>query len=106
MREAQNVTGAMNAVETLEAHAAELRALGARRIGVFGSRARGEEKPDSDVDVFVEFENEKLTFNGFNDLYEFLEKLFNTKVDLVTPGSLAEHWAKAILPTVKYASLR
>ncbi|MFZ4766157.1 MAG: nucleotidyltransferase family protein [Roseimicrobium sp.] len=95
----------MNAVETLEAHAAELRALGARRIGVFGSRARGEERPDSDVDVFVELEETKRTFGGFNDLYEFLEGLFNAKIDLVTDKALSERWAKRILPTVKYATL-
>lgn len=95
----------MNAVETLEAHAAELRELGARRIGVFGSRARGEGRPDSDVDVFVELDDSKRTFHGFNDLYEFLEELFKTKVDLVTDKALSERWAKRILPTVQYASL-
>jgi predicted nucleotidyltransferase len=95
----------MNAVETLEAHAAELRELGARRIGVFGSRARGEERPDSDVDVYVELDHKAETLRGFNALYDFLEGLFHAHVDLVTPESLSERWARRILPTVRYAAI-
>jgi predicted nucleotidyltransferase len=95
----------MNAVETLEAHAAELRELGVRRVGVFGSRARGEERPDSDVDLFVELEPRAETLRGFSALCDFLESLFKTRVDLVTPESLSERWARLILPTVKYAAI-
>ena len=45
----------MNALTVIQTHLAELLALGARRIGVFGSFARGEARDDSDVDVYVEF---------------------------------------------------
>ena len=41
----------MNPLDAIEGHLAELRALGARRIGVFGSCARGQERADSDVDA-------------------------------------------------------
>jgi predicted nucleotidyltransferase len=39
----------------IEAHADELRALGAKRIGIFGSFARGEATAESDVDVNLKF---------------------------------------------------
>ncbi|PYQ64164.1 MAG: hypothetical protein DMF53_08170 [Acidobacteria bacterium] len=45
------MAGDINPWKLMEAHAAELRALGVRRIGVFGSFAKGEAKPESDVDV-------------------------------------------------------
>jgi len=88
----------------LEQHLPELRALGARRIGVFGSFARGEARDDSDVDVYVEFDEDKRTYDNFFALHEHLETLFNRRVDLVTDKALNETKARAILPTVRYAS--
>ncbi len=41
----------MNPLPAIQSRIAEIRALGARRIGVFGSFTRGEERPESDVDV-------------------------------------------------------
>lgn len=43
---------------TLRAHEPELRRLGVRHAGVFGSVARGEAGPDSDIDVLVELDPE------------------------------------------------
>lgn len=54
---------------------------GIRSIGIFGSVARGENHPDSDVDVFVELE-EPDPFVMF-DIREALQSLFECKVDLV-----------------------
>ena len=43
-------------LETLRAHETELRRLGVRHAAVFGSVARGEARPDSDVDVLVDLD--------------------------------------------------
>jgi len=43
-------------IETLHQHMPDIRAFGVARLAVFGSVSRGEETPDSDVDVLVEFE--------------------------------------------------
>jgi len=94
----------MNALAVLEAHESELHALGARRIGIFGSFARGEADAESDVDVYVEFEEGKRTYDNFFALHELLEKLFQRRVDLVTDKSLSETKARLILPTVRYAA--
>ena len=63
----------------------DLRAdFGVKRIGIFGSFARGEQKRTSDVDVLVEFAYGKATFDNFMQLAFYLEDLFSRKVDLLT----------------------
>ena len=95
----------MNPLVAIQSHLAEFRQLGARRIGIFGSFARGEASDDSDVDVYVEFDDAKRTYDNFYALHERLEKLFGRRVDLVTDKSLTETKARLILPTVRYAPL-
>ena len=57
-----------------------------RQISIFGSRARGEDTPTSDVDILVELEQPV----GWEivDLHRYLERLLNLKVDLVTQGAV------------------
>ena len=95
----------MEVLELLEGQAEVLKAYGAKRIGVFGSCARGEAGADSDVDIYIEFDETQRTFRNFNAIYELLESLFGRRIDLVTDQSLTERKAKIILPTVRYASL-
>ncbi len=94
----------MNPLSAIQEHLAELSMLGARRIGVFGSCARGEARADSDVDVYVEFDDAQRTYDNFFALHEFLERLLGRRVDLVTDKSLTETKARLILPTVRYAA--
>jgi uncharacterized protein len=94
----------MDPLLTLQSHLAELRQFGARRIGVFGSFARGEASPESDVDVYVEFEDRQRTYDNFFALHELLERLFGRRVDLVTDKALPATKARLILPTVRYAA--
>ena len=80
----------MNVIEILRSHEPEIRKrFSVKRIGVFGSFARGEQKDTSDVDILVEFE--KPTFDNFMNLAFFLEDLFQRKVDLVTSNSLSPY---------------
>lgn len=62
---------------------------GARNVRVFGSAARGEDAPDSDVDFLVELEPGRSLFDHVALLQE-LEDLLGRKVDLVEPQGL--HW--------------
>lgn len=62
--------------------------FGVRRIGIFGSVIRGEDKPSSDIDILVEFEKGSATFKNFMGLIESLEIIFGKKVDLVTTGGI------------------
>lgn len=54
-----------------------------KRIGLFGSYARDEQKKNSDIDLVVEFK--KPTLDNFMDLSSFLESSFEKKVDILTP---------------------
>ena len=55
--------------------------------GIFGSRARGEERADSDVDLLVRFNKQKGLFE-LSGLERDLSEKLNLKVDLVTEGAL------------------
>jgi hypothetical protein len=72
-----------------------------KEIGVFGSYVRGEEKKRSDIDILVEFK-EPIGLFEFMDLEEYLEKLFGTKVDLVSKKALKPRIGEYILKEVVY----
>jgi uncharacterized protein len=94
----------MDALALLRQHKPELRKrFGVAKIGIFGSFAHGEERPESDVDVFVTFQNGKKTFDNFMGTKFFLEDLFKRKVDLVTDGALKPLIRDPILQDVIYA---
>ena len=95
----------MDLLVLIEAHAAELRAFGAQRIGVFGSFAKGEATAESDVDVYLEFAKGWKSYDNFFAIYELLQGLFGRPIDLITDGSLSERKARIIIPTVRYARL-
>jgi predicted nucleotidyltransferase len=67
----------------------ELRARGARGLYLFGSHARGEAGPDSDIDVFVDKDpSRKFGFDEFMDIYFLLEERLGAKVDYGTREGL------------------
>jgi predicted nucleotidyltransferase len=59
------------------------RLFGVRSLSLFGSVARDEARPDSDVDVLVEFDG-PTTFDAHMGLLVFLEDLLGCRVDVVT----------------------
>lgn len=74
-----------------------IRKLGVRRIALFGSLARGEARPDSDVDVLVEFGPGEKNFDRFLALANLLEDLLGRRVDLVTTEALSPYIGPHIL---------
>lgn len=92
-------------LNALHENASRLRAYGVRRIGLFGSFVRGEQKPESDIDLLVEFDPEKKTFDAFMELSFFLDDLLLHRVELVTIESLSPHIGPHILDEVEYAAL-
>ena len=69
-------------------------------IGLFGSFARGEQTPSSDIDILVEFEREKHTFDNFMEVSYLLEDLLGRSVEVVTPEGLSPHITPHILKEV------
>jgi predicted nucleotidyltransferase len=79
-----------------------IRAFGVRKIGLFGSFVRNEQDLESDVDVLVEFEPEKKTFDNFIALSFLLEEKLDREVGLVTSESLSPYIGPYILQEVEY----
>ena len=58
-----------------------------KRAWLFGSYSRGEERPDSDVDILVEYENsDEISLFAISRMMSSLKKILNRKVDLVEEG--------------------
>jgi predicted nucleotidyltransferase len=65
------------------------RRYGVRELSLFGSAARGEMRPKSDIDIIVEFEpGVRIGVIKFESLVEELESLAGRRVDLVTKRGL------------------
>lgn len=92
-------------LDLLRQHQEELRRLEVGRCGIFGSFARNTPHEGSDVDILVEFQPGKKTFDNFMNLAFFLEDLFGRRVELVTTESLSPYIGPAILSEVEYASI-
>lgn len=89
-------------LELLRLHRGELRNFGVTRIGLFGSVVRGEEQPQSDVDVLVDIEPARKDYGSFLDLADYLESLFRgRKVDLVTTAAISKYILPYVLKEVQ-----
>ncbi len=94
----------MNAIEILKKNESSIKKkYGVKKIGVFGSFARGEGKEGSDIDILVDFKNGCKTFDNYMELKFFLEDLFGRSIDLVTMEALRPQLKDDILQEVVYA---
>ncbi len=82
-------------LEVLSSHRGELHRLGVRRLGLFGSVARGENRPESDLDFVVDFKIK--SFDGYMDLRSLLERILDSRVDLVLSDAIKPRLRAAIL---------
>lgn len=77
------------ALETLRRREHDLRARGVRRAAVFGSIARGDNRPDSDIDVMLELDAEAhLTVYDYVRLKDYVASFFDGPVDVVNRDGL------------------
>lgn len=74
----------------VQAHQADLEALGVKSLELFGSVAQNQAGPESDVDFLVEFAIEATLFDLFR-VRHFLEGLLGRDVDLGTRTALKAH---------------
>ena len=72
---------------------------------MFESFVRGEQRVDSDIDLLVEFEPDRKSFDTFMELSFFLEDALHHQVELVTLESLSPYLGPHILKEVEYAAL-
>ncbi len=80
-------------------HREELEKLGVKSLLLFGSVARDEAGPDSDVDFLVEFKRQGGFFQLFR-VQDYLEDILGCSVDLGTEDALREHLREPVLKDV------
>ncbi|MGD0436998.1 MAG: nucleotidyltransferase family protein [Bryobacteraceae bacterium] len=85
-------------ISRLRAHEPELKAAGIVRLAVFGSVARGDNSPESDVDLLADFDRTKrYTLLTMVRLENRLAELLGTTVDLSSPEWLKESVKSQVL---------
>ncbi len=73
-------------IEKISREKKRLKEKGVKKIGLFGSYAKGNQKKGSDIDFLIEFN--EISPNNFFGVLFFLEKLFKRKIDLVIEDDL------------------
>jgi predicted nucleotidyltransferase len=85
------------ALAILRAHRDELRARHVKTLALFGSVARNEAGPDSDVDLLVEFDGSPVGLFAFSALQRYLADILGRRVDLATRKGLKPRLRERIL---------
>src|SRR6266700_3212409 len=75
-------------IVSLQARAADIRALGATSLYLFGSAAHGEARDDSDIDLFIDYDPERFSFVELIRLRERLSQILGRPADLATREGL------------------
>ena len=82
----KNKISSKNIIEKIESEKSEIKKIGVRKIGLFGSFLKGKQGPKSDIDILVEFDSSD--FYKYSKLLILLEKIFKRKIDLVIESNL------------------
>ena len=84
-------------IATLRQHEPELRAAGVVQLSVFGSTARGDRRPDSDIDLLARFdESLRLSILDVVGIELHLADLLGRAVDLIEEGTLKPRVQKSV----------
>ena len=86
----------MNREEIFEKIARLLKDRGVRKIAVFGSYVRGEEKPESDIDIIVEFSDRKSLLELVRIERKIVVRNLGIKMDLLTEKSISPYLVDTI----------
>lgn len=76
-------------IARLQENAAELRARGVAHAALFGSRARGDDRPDSDIDLLIDIAPEaSIDLFAYVAITQYLADLFPARVDVANRSTL------------------
>jgi predicted nucleotidyltransferase len=76
-------------IRKLKEREADLRAQGVTHAALFGSFARGEQRPDSDIDIMVDLDpNVVVTIFDYAGVKDFIRDMFDSPVDVVSREGL------------------
>ena len=94
----------LEALETLRRSEQALRARGVRRAALFGSVARDENRPGSDIDIMVEIDPDaQITVFDYVGLKEYIAGLFDSPVDVVSRDNLKPYLRPTAMADAIYA---
>ena len=92
-----------NIITTLQSYKPQLSKLGVQNVGLFGSYLLNKQSGKSDIDLLIDFEPGKETFDNYMAVYDLFENIFtNQKIDVVTKNGLSKFIGPSILKTVLY----
>jgi predicted nucleotidyltransferase len=88
-------------IDILRRAEADLRARGVRHAALFGSVARGDARPDSDLDIMIDVDPDApIGVYEYVDLKNYIAGLFDGPVDVVSRDSLKPHIRPAVADAV------
>ena len=91
-------------IARLREHQAALKQRGVSHVALFGSRARGYARPDSDTDIMIEFDPAaRMGVYEYVDLKEYIASLFDGPVDVVNRAGLKPYVRPAATVDAIYA---
>ena len=91
-------------IARLREHQAALKQRGVSHVALFGSRARGDARPDSDTDIMIEFDPAaRRGVYEYVDLKEYIASLFDGPVDVVNRAGLKPYVRPAATVDAIYA---
>lgn len=91
-------------IDRLRASEAELRARGVVHVALFGSRARGDDRPDSDTDIMIDVDPDaRISVYDYVGLKEYIAGLFDGPVDVVSREGLKPYVRPAATADAVYA---
>jgi predicted nucleotidyltransferase len=84
-------------IARLKAHETEIRAEGVVHLALFGSRARGDARPDSDLDILVDFDAARdIDWKNLTGVYGRLEQATGLAISLLDRATLRPRFAARI----------
>ena len=90
-------------LNTIKHHKHQIQQFGVRHVGLYGSYVRGQQTPESDIDILIDFDPEYEKFDNYMALYDYLENIFqDEKVEIVTKSGLSPYIGPKILNEVIY----
>lgn len=92
--------------DEISSNSLAIRQHGISKIGLFGSFTRQEQKKGSDIDILIDFQQDKETFDNFMAICDLLDEIFKGyKVEVVTTGGLSPYIGPHILKEVEYVQI-
>jgi len=91
-------------IARLRENEAALRKRGVRHAALFGSCARGEDRPDSDVDIMIEVDpTARIGVYEYVGIKDYIAGLFDTRVDVVRRDRLKPYLRPGAVEDAIYA---